>query len=633
VHIELHRILASVFASLLALVALAPALHAQQPDEQKQPRSIPELLAEIRAARDKVSYDTLLELASHANAEALEAFQKVVGWLEEPRALRRAYWSSSAFRQVDELKGPAVDFLRTEALKQSKLEVRCAAARTLWSFGQTGAAALEVLLRKSRDPEVRGLAAEGVISRLARSPDLDLLERVLDNILPTSASKLRAAARIELYGTPEAREVFISRLKRSRYPEALRIVLLDGLVSDRSDQVTKAILGALRQGPPGLQLHALEALHVRGEEQRATKAIEGLLRSKEADLRLAAIAALGRLGLDDRALARRVFKLSRSQDALNRLGATDALLELRTFEAIEALYGLITDPDWRVRSASVRGAVALRRLDALPHLIPRLDDESGRLHAEVRKGLQILTGLDLGRRSVTWQEWWDAEGAAFELPPLEEVEALNAKRAARKSEGLRSATFYGLPVLSDRVCFVVDKSGSMDQPAHMSGRTVSDKSGPTRILVALDQLRGLLKRIPDGHRCNVIFFDSRIRKWKKGVVPLDQEVRAEAMEFVTRQRAVGGTNLFDGLALAFRDPLVDTIYVLSDGQPSAGSITDPEEIRMEVRHRNRQRRIQIFSVSVGRKSALLKQLAEDGGGEYVEVGIPPKRDRTDMRSE
>jgi len=629
VHIEPRKILPAFFALLLAIVALAPAPRAQEPEEEEERRSIPELLSEIRAARDDVSYDTLLELAGHANAEALEALQRVVGWLEEPRALRLAYWSFYVFGQVDELKAPAVAFLRSEALKPSLPEARAGAARALWYFGATGITALEVVLRKSRDPEIRGVAAEGVISRLVRSPDLDLLELVLDNLPSASASKLRPAARIELYGTNEARAAFLSRLKRGRYPEALRIVLLDGLVSDRSEQVTRALLGALRQGPPGLQLHALEALIARGQEKRAATTIEALARSREADVRLAAIAAMGLLALDDREMERRVFKLSRSQDPLNRLGATDALLELRTLEAIQALYGLLADPDWRVRSASIRGTVILRRADALPPLIARLDEETGRLHAEVWNGLRLLTGLDLGRRTVRWQEWWNAEGASFELPPLEEVEALISKRAARKAEGFGSATFYGLPILSDRVCFVVDVSGSMDQPAHMRERTTSEESGPTRIMVALDQLRGLLKRIPDGRRCNVIFFDSVVREWKDGVVPLDEETRADAIEFIAKQTAGGGTNLFDAIDLTFRDPLVDTIYILSDGQPSGGTITEPEEIRKEVRRRNRARRIQIFSVSVGRKSALLEQLADDGGGEYVEVGIPPKDDAKD----
>ena len=80
---------------------------------------------------------------------------------------------------------------------------------------------------------------------------------------------------------------------------------------------------------------------------------------------------------------------------------------------------------------------------------------------------------------------------------------------------------------------------------------------------------------------------------------------------------IGGTAIYDGLWLAFEDPLVDTIYVLTDGQPSAGKVTDIYEIRREVARWNATRNVKIHGVSVGQESQLLRWLAEDSGGRYT----------------
>ena len=69
--------------------------------------------------------------------------------------------------------------------------------------------------------------------------------------------------------------------------------------------------------------------------------------------------------------------------------------------------------------------------------------------------------------------------------------------------------------------------------------------------------------------------------------------------------------------MAFEDMKVDTIYLLSDGYPSAGPITDIHQLADEVRLWNARRRIVIHAISIGSDSELLKRLAEESGGTYV----------------
>jgi len=81
----------------------------------------------------------------------------------------------------------------------------------------------------------------------------------------------------------------------------------------------------------------------------------------------------------------------------------------------------------------------------------------------------------------------------------------------------------------------------------------------------------------------------------------------------------GGTNLFDGVEFAYDDPEIDTIYLLTDGQPSGGRFVEPSEIVEEVRLMNRTRQIVIHCISIGQRSTLLQDLATLTGGTYKEV--------------
>ena len=93
--------------------------------------------------------------------------------------------------------------------------------------------------------------------------------------------------------------------------------------------------------------------------------------------------------------------------------------------------------------------------------------------------------------------------------------------------------------------------------------------------------------------------------------------RDEAQEFVDRLGAMGGTNLYGALRHAFTDPDVDTIFVLSDGEPSVGDVIDPFEIRMHVKRWNAERDIVVNSIAVGGSFQILEWLAEDSGGTHV----------------
>jgi hypothetical protein len=100
---------------------------------------------------------------------------------------------------------------------------------------------------------------------------------------------------------------------------------------------------------------------------------------------------------------------------------------------------------------------------------------------------------------------------------------------------------------------------------------------------------------------------------------MGEKTRKAAQGFVSRQEPDGYTAVYDALKLAFEDKRVDTLYLLSDGNPYQGTIDDPEQIRAEVKRWNSTRHLKIHCVSLGGDILLLKNLAQDTGGEFRTV--------------
>jgi hypothetical protein len=70
----------------------------------------------------------------------------------------------------------------------------------------------------------------------------------------------------------------------------------------------------------------------------------------------------------------------------------------------------------------------------------------------------------------------------------------------------------------------------------------------------------------------------------------------------------------------FKSPL-DTVYFLSDGRPSVGKLIEANEIRKEVRRYNEIFRLVLHTIAIGDfQKEFLKQLAEENGGVYVDLG-------------
>jgi hypothetical protein len=173
------------------------------------------------------------------------------------------------------------------------------------------------------------------------------------------------------------------------------------------------------------------------------------------------------------------------------------------------------------------------------------------------------------------------------------------------------ASFYGVPIHSDRVCFVLDRSSSMEAVDPRS------KGKRTRLQAAAAELLAGVGRLKPNARVNVVFFDTAVVSWKKSLVPLTSANRAALKKHVEAQKPGTRTNLYDALALALGYKSVDTVFLLSDGMPNEGQYQHPDDILLALRHLNQTRRIAIHTVAIGTDSQLLRRMASGNSGVYV----------------
>ena len=64
---------------------------------------------------------------------------------------------------------------------------------------------------------------------------------------------------------------------------------------------------------------------------------------------------------------------------------------------------------------------------------------------------------------------------------------------------------------------------------------------------------------------------------------------------------------------------MDTIYLLSDGDPTTGT-TEPSAILGSIRRANARRGVRIHCISIGKESPLMRELAAQNRGQYRRVG-------------
>lgn len=436
--------------------------------------------------------------------------------------------------------------------------------------------------------------------------------------------KYAAVTVLQTSGGAASTRVFVASATTT--DPTLRRLLSEALGSMTDDKSAAEIYAALKHPDPNVRAVMARALGTLKHKNAADRLSEPL-KDKVLDVRAAALesiaerrdpgseailhreaqgtneesasVAIGLLtGYPSEATTALLVKLAGATKAGVAISALDALGELHPAEAFPVFEKALKAKEWTLRVTAVRGLTKTRKRESIDLLIERLDKEEGRMLAELVDALHTLTGKPFGYAPGQWKEWWAGVKEDFVLP--EKAQAVISSQAGM-------TTYHGVPVLSNRMVFLVDISGSMSEATGTESRMDQSKKELLRVLGQLGK----------DAQVNMIFFDERVEPWRKMLVPIKPNLR-EAQAVVSKIAPRGSTNIFDALETAFAHKEADTIYLLSDGAPTNGRIIDEEDILKEVRKMNRLRQIVIHTISFG-ASDFMKSLAKQNGGQYVEI--------------
>jgi Mg-chelatase subunit ChlD len=591
----------AVFLSLFSVLTTFAA--AQRGGGPAPPRSAQDVLSEIKEKGDH-SPDHLFALLGQMRDEAgLAALQKATDQVRRVHKVRAVYRAFAHFQGAGELEGQAISWLVGRANK-GPIAAQRAAAGGLTHMGEPAHGELATLLRTHKDATLRATVLGPLVPGMGAALKAADLPLIVDNYqVPRTGDRKTAVEVLRAYSDKASLKVFEARLADKRFPRLMKTAIIEAVAPLPGAPVDRLLDLGLEVKDPAVQFAALQALQGR-EGSPNTRKLKKLTKSTDAAVRRLALVALAQGSIGDPDFQQDLLKWARDKDSAVRQGAAVGLALWRASEAVEALHILLADPEYAVRAEALQQVGNLHRKASIPTLITRLGAEQGRLSVDVASVLRLMTGLDYGRTPARWRAWWASEGEAFQLPSYEEALRIERQRNRRAAEGRTATSFYGLQVVSDRVCFVLDISGSM-QGANLTA--------------AKRELSAALDKYPEGDQFNIVFYSSDVFPWQDGLLEMNKRNRKASLAYVDRQNAGGGTALFDALEVAFEDSLIDTIFLLSDGNPTAGRITDPNQIRAEVKRWNSARKVRINCISLGMDSPLLRNLAADSDGQYTQV--------------
>ena len=515
---------------------------------------------------------------------------------------------------------------------------------------QLAEAELLEALKREADPKIRREALAW-LERQRSAKAAEMADMVLQRVTYNGTERALAARMVAEAKGDKAMADFVKLAKkRDVTPEDLRREMAR-LISVWDDpKVQKRAAALLGKGKAHEKVFALYAT-IKNDDPKVIATVRKGLKDKEVEVRRAAGEALaarrdrGSLpalrellaspaGPEDVRIAiesidaiegpmsawlKELADFTTHQDRDVRNAAVAVLGAARDKRQLQPLMVALEHPDWSTRLLAIEAMAGLKQAETVGALVARMSKETGRIKKQLAETLWQLTAQPFEEDEGKWSAWWQTAKPDFKVATSEELDAA-AKARERKRLTQRTvskAKFFGIKVESHRVIFVLDVSGSMMES--MYGREFNGRPA-ARIDVAKQELSKAIENLDAGALFNIFTFSSGVARWQvDGIGVNNAQNRKDALTWVERLGAAGGTNLYDSVRDAFADPDVDTMFILSDGEPTAGDVLDPFRIREDVARWNRHRHIKLHTIAIGGNLEVLEWLAKDAGGTYRQM--------------
>lgn len=410
---------------------------------------------------------------------------------------------------------------------------------------------------------------------------------------------------LPLFTDPYARELVEAELKKNKKDPFVRQWCAQalGLFGDPTPGPT--LEKALADADAGVRRAAARALgQIRFAP--AAKALRKAAGDKDPQVRANALLALAALPAEDGVeLLRRGLS---DEDA----GARAAVLaEAGPFlpDSIDCNARALEDEDWRVRLQAVDNLRRAGDRDSVKHLIDGVDDARPAVTHRAVRALQDLTGARWTTRA-DWERWWGQHGGAYAGAEA----AASATADASSDPNATVALYNGLPIHSDHVVFLIDCSAGMAE--------ISRSRGQEKGELARAELAQTLGRLPETTKFNVLGYSSDVAAWGKAPQAVNPRNARTAVDFLKEVRPRGAKNIWLALTTALADPTVDTVFLLSSGEPEVGLYVHYNRVVEHLVDLNRFRKVVVHTVVYSDEKWYQDQLikiSEATGGKFIAV--------------
>ncbi len=248
------------------------------------------------------------------------------------------------------------------------------------------------------------------------------------------------------------------------------------------------------------------------------------------------------------------------KDLRVRYDAARAIRRLADPSSVPFLLEAIKHPkrsEWPVLVAVCYALADIPSISAIQPLIDVLKTQekpATRFRQDILYALSSIAGNQFGRTTAaSWETWLQSQEPAFVLDAAASAD-FRAKYRIQDMSVEELGGFYGMPIASDRIAFVLDYSNSMK----------GDK-----ITNLVDNTSQTITDLAPHVQFNLVAFNS-------GVEPFDayelSKDRKGALEFITNTNLQNQTRSYDGCEYSFALAEVDTLILLTDGQPTGGLV-------------------------------------------------------------